>query len=290
VKRLFVVLLAVTLVTGFCVAPFTQESVQVSANDSTPPTLNNIIWTDINLNSVIDAGDQLIFSWSESMNASTVTAANVNSCLDSTASGVLDYDGAGLQVEWNSPTNTQTTITLGANEAITGGERVNPAATVTDAAGNPDGTAGAGAQIPFLAGTPPTIMRNPATLAFTATVNGTDPANQSVSISNSGQQTLNWSVSKTQTWLSIIPVSGTNTGTVTCSVNISEIVIGTYNDTITITGAGATNTPQTVAVTLSVSVVTFPDPGLEAAIRDAIGKPSGDIYQTDLDGLTVLNA
>jgi hypothetical protein len=33
-------------------------------------------------------------------------------------------------------------------------------------------------------------------------------------------------------------------------------------------------------------VVTFPDPILQAGIREAIGKPSGDILQSDLDGLT----
>jgi len=37
-------------------------------------------------------------------------------------------------------------------------------------------------------------------------------------------------------------------------------------------------------------IVTFPDPNLEAAIRDAIAKPTGDIYQSDLDGLTYLDA
>ncbi len=37
-------------------------------------------------------------------------------------------------------------------------------------------------------------------------------------------------------------------------------------------------------------VVSFPDAGLEAAIRDAIGKPSGDIYVSDLAGLTELDA
>ena len=41
---------------------------------------------------------------------------------------------------------------------------------------------------------------------------------------------------------------------------------------------------------LSDQVVTFPDPNLEAVIRQAIGKPTGDIYKTDLDGLTGLNA
>ena len=36
--------------------------------------------------------------------------------------------------------------------------------------------------------------------------------------------------------------------------------------------------------------VTFPDAGLEAAIRDAIAKPSGDIYQSDLEALISLKA
>ena len=38
------------------------------------------------------------------------------------------------------------------------------------------------------------------------------------------------------------------------------------------------------------SVVTFPDPNLQAAIRAAINKPSGDILQSDLVGLTSLSA
>ena len=36
--------------------------------------------------------------------------------------------------------------------------------------------------------------------------------------------------------------------------------------------------------------VTFPDPNLEAAIREAIGKPTGPIYTLDLQGLSFLNA
>jgi hypothetical protein len=40
-------------------------------------------------------------------------------------------------------------------------------------------------------------------------------------------------------------------------------------------------TPQTVI---------FPDPNLQVAIRQVIGKPTGDIYQSDLVGLTTLNA
>ncbi len=38
------------------------------------------------------------------------------------------------------------------------------------------------------------------------------------------------------------------------------------------------------------SVVTFPDVNLESAIRDALPKPSGDIYASELTGLTSLSA
>ena len=41
---------------------------------------------------------------------------------------------------------------------------------------------------------------------------------------------------------------------------------------------------------LADAVVTFPDPGLEAAIREAIVKPTGDILESDLVGLTTLDA
>ena len=36
--------------------------------------------------------------------------------------------------------------------------------------------------------------------------------------------------------------------------------------------------------------VRFPDPGLEAAVRDAIGKPTGDIHDADLAGRTTFDA
>jgi hypothetical protein len=38
------------------------------------------------------------------------------------------------------------------------------------------------------------------------------------------------------------------------------------------------------------TIVAFPDPGLNAAIRDAINKPAGDIYENDLISLTILDA
>jgi Leucine-rich repeat (LRR) protein/uncharacterized protein YraI len=55
-------------------------------------------------------------------------------------------------------------------------------------------------------------------------------------------------------------------------------------------GASTTGLLWDFTTTPADQVVTFPDPNLEAAIRQAIGKPAGDIYQSDLDGLTSLSA
>ena len=38
------------------------------------------------------------------------------------------------------------------------------------------------------------------------------------------------------------------------------------------------------------SAIAFPDPNLEAVIREAIDKPEGDIYASDLEGIILLNA
>ena len=43
------------------------------------------------------------------------------------------------------------------------------------------------------------------------------------------------------------------------------------------------------SVTVSADTVTFPDPALEASIREAIGKSSGDIHDSDLVKLVFLD-
>ncbi len=99
----------------------------------------------------------------------------------------------------------------------------------------------------------PTIGYSPASLSFMATQGGTNPSSQTVSITNTGTGTLSWSVTDNATWLSLSPTSGTGNGSVTASVNLTGLAAGTYNAVITIAGTGATNTPQTVPVTLTVS-------------------------------------
>lgn len=106
-----------------------------------------------------------------------------------------------------------------------------------------------------VAGTPtqPTISASPGSLSFSATVGGANPANQTISITNSGGGTLTWAASDNATWLTITPTSGTAPSTLTASVNISGMAAGTYNGTISISATGATNTPFSIPVTLTVN-------------------------------------
>jgi hypothetical protein len=75
---------------------------------------------------------------------------------------------------------------------------------------------------------------------------------QTFSVSNSGGGTLNWTVSDNQSWLSVSPTSGQNTGTVTVTVNRTGLSEGTYTGTVTVTNADDTSSKRTVAVTLKV--------------------------------------
>jgi hypothetical protein len=99
----------------------------------------------------------------------------------------------------------------------------------------------------------PTIGVSPASLSFTATAGGANPASQNVNISNTGGGALNWTASDNASWLTLSPTSGAAPSATTASVNITGLAAGTYNGTITVTATGATNSPVSVPVTLTVT-------------------------------------
>jgi len=101
-----------------------------------------------------------------------------------------------------------------------------------------------------------TIGFSPTSLTFTGTVGGTNPSARPISISNTGGGTLSWTASDNATWLALSPVSGTNSGTVTASVNLSGLAAGTYNGIITIAASGSTNSPRQIPVSLTLSAST----------------------------------
>ncbi len=101
-----------------------------------------------------------------------------------------------------------------------------------------------------------TIAVTPTSLQFTAAVGGTAPAAQSIDITNSGTGTLAWTATSSQTWLTLSATSGTAPSTPAVSVNPAGMSAGTYTGSISIAASGASNSPVSVAVTLTVAVST----------------------------------
>jgi hypothetical protein len=121
----------------------------------------------------------------------------------------------------------------------------------------------------------PTIGLSPTTFSFAATQGAANPSTQTLNITNPGTGTLTWSVADNANWLALAPTSGTTTtGTspVTLSVNTAGLLAGSFTATINVTASGATNTPQTIPVTLTLSA-----PATSSAILTWTASTSSDV-------------
>lgn len=98
----------------------------------------------------------------------------------------------------------------------------------------------------------PALSVSAASLQFTST-NGSNIAEQSIQITNTGAGTLAWTASASDSWIAVSPGSGTAPSTMSISVNPSGMAAGTYNGSVQIAASGATGSPATVAITLTVS-------------------------------------
>lgn len=99
---------------------------------------------------------------------------------------------------------------------------------------------------------PPAISLSRSSLSFRSIISGPTTDEQSFCIANSGGGTLQWSVGSSASWLSVSPTSGTDYGKVYVSVDAAGLSVGTYGGSIIISAADASNSPQTLGVTLSV--------------------------------------
>ncbi|MBU1138167.1 MAG: M6 family metalloprotease domain-containing protein [Proteobacteria bacterium] len=101
----------------------------------------------------------------------------------------------------------------------------------------------------------PTIGLTSAALLPTSDF-GNNATVQTFAVFNSGGNTLNYSISDNAAWLAVSPADGTATteaDRITVTYTTSALAPGTYNAAITISDGGATNSPQTLPVTLTVN-------------------------------------
>jgi Viral BACON domain len=95
-----------------------------------------------------------------------------------------------------------------------------------------------------------TLNLSPSSLSYAATQGAANPANQTISLTNTGG-ILNWTVSDNASWLTVGPTSGSGNSTLTTSVNTAGLSAGTYTGTLTVNATDIT--PKTVAITLTVN-------------------------------------
>jgi len=103
---------------------------------------------------------------------------------------------------------------------------------------------------------PPQIWVSTSSLSFSAKEGGANPSSKSFSVKNSSEGTLSYSISDDASWLSVSPSSGSSKGGTkshAASINISGLSAGTYKATITISDPNASNSPQTISVTLTIN-------------------------------------
>jgi hypothetical protein len=173
-----------------------------------------------------------------------------------TLSWTISSSAGWLQLSTASGTTTTETDTISASVTTSGlaAGTYNGLITVTA-----PGSTNSPRQIPVsltltAATLTPAIGLNTTSLGFAGTVGGTNPSAQTIGISNVGGGTLTWTAGDNATWLTLSPLSGTNTGTVTASVNLAGLLAGSYTATVTVTATGAT--AKTVPVTLTVTAST----------------------------------
>jgi trimeric autotransporter adhesin len=98
----------------------------------------------------------------------------------------------------------------------------------------------------------PIVQVVPSSLAFTVTQGQGNPPPLSLTISNTGGGTETWSATASQNWIVLSQNSGTAPSGIDVTANPSGLNAGTYNGTITVTAAGASNSPQIVPISLTV--------------------------------------
>ena len=108
-------------------------------------------------------------------------------------------------------------------------------------------------------GVPSSLVLAQNSLNFSAFLGQPNPPSQTINFYNQSTDPLNWTATTNVSWLSVAPGSGSVPGSFAASVNITGLASGAYQGTITLTAAGAADSPVTIPVTLTVSNLLLSD-------------------------------
>jgi len=139
---------------------------------------------------------------------------------------------------WTAPTvTTNTTATL--------------YGAAMDSFGGGTGTVVANTTVLATAATPKMNLA-PTSLTFNYQIGGSTPAAQTVAVSSSTSTAINYTATTPTAWLTTT-ASGTTPGNLSIGVNPSGLAAGTYTGSVSVASTGASNSPQSIPVTLNVT-------------------------------------
>ncbi|MEZ5358580.1 MAG: hypothetical protein R3F48_07075 [Candidatus Zixiibacteriota bacterium] len=142
---------------------------------------------------------------------------------------------------------------------------------------------------------PPHIVLAPTSMNFEGTVGYPSPMAQQLQISNSGDNSFDWTASTSSSWLFAVPNSGTAGVSFTgITVNTTGLGEGMYYDTVVISSGDADNSPQRLPVSLHMvklppRIVADPEEFIVSAVQfganpdDRILHISTDVLGSDLN-------
>src|SRR5262249_43970221 len=99
---------------------------------------------------------------------------------------------------------------------------------------------------------PPILAITPQAFSFVAGQGGSVPDGQQVSITKTGGGTANWTATASAPWIVLDQQSGTAPSVVSISSMPGTLAPGTYTGSISISAPGASNSPLTINITLTI--------------------------------------
>ena len=209
--------------------------------DTAAPTLTSAVYTDVGSGGSVNAADTVVFTFSDEMLTSTVTASTVATVLPLSSS--KSY-GTSPTVSWDT-TLKICTVTLGTSPTlIAGTTTVTPTAAVKDSAGN----AYASTTAVTISGTSTATITTAAILGVTAPVTGATPVT-TITAATQYTGTVTWSSTPTT-----FAASTAYTATITLTAATGYTLTGVAANLFTVSGA----TSDTNVANSGVVTAVFP--------------------------------
>ncbi len=170
---------------------------------------------------------------------------------------VSDPDNTPSQMTWTHVGDSALIVSINPTTHVATITKPSPTWTgfenIAFCAEDPGHLSGCGEAVFSIGVPPPTIRLDTTAYSFSAGERGSNPSPQTMHIRNMGGQTFAWNAARHSSWLTLSDSSGVPDDSIVLSITVGTLVSGTYIDTVNVTAAAASNSPQKAIVKLVIS-------------------------------------